>query len=98
MNTTETALADLLTGDAGMDAKLREAFALGIRHGQAADRKSIQRSAEIDVTRRLLTTLMRVQHLDLEAALVTLQIPRAERKTYAKIFAHRESQRQARKK
>lgn len=93
MNATDTSLAGLLTGCEEIDSKIRNAFSLGIRHGQEADRKNIQRSAEINVTRRILATLMRVQRLDLHAAMVTLQIPRKERETYVKIFAHKEMQR-----
>ena len=98
MNTTETVLAGLLTGDEATDSRITEAFRLGIRHGTASDRQSIQRSAKIEATRRILGTLMNTQHIDLDAAMVMLQIPRAERKTYIKLFANKERQRQVRKK
>lgn len=94
MNTTETILAELLTGVEATDRRITEAFRLGIRHGAAADRQGIQRSTKIEVTRRILGTLMRTQHIDLDEAMVLLQIPRAERKTYIKLFANKERQRQ----
>lgn len=96
MNTTDTALAGLLTGDEATDNALRQAFSLGIRHGQASARKDYQRSIQIDVTRQILATLMHVQHIDLDTAMATLQIPRSDRKTYVKLFASKERQRQAR--
>lgn len=98
MNTTETALAGLLTGNEDVDNSLRQAFSLGVRHGRASARKDFQRSIQIDVTRQILGTLMRVQQLDLETAMATLQISRSDRKTYVKLFANKERQRQIRNK
>ena len=98
MSKSDIILAALLTGEEETDHKLRQAFELGLRHGRVADRKSIQRSAEIDATKQILLTLMRVQQLDLAAALATLQIPRKERETYVKLLSNREKQQQIRKK
>ena len=98
MNTTDNALAGLITGDEGTDNALRQAFSLGVRQGQASARKSDQKVIQRNVTQQILATLMRVQHLDLDTAMVTLQIPKADRKTYKKLFAGKERQRQARAK
>lgn len=88
MNTTDKALAGLLTGIEETDSLLRQAFELGIRHGQEAGRKSCQKSMQIETTRRLIATLMRTQHLDLETAMATLELPRKDRKIYRKIFSN----------
>lgn len=98
MNTTDAILSELLTGAETTDARIREAFLLGIRHGAAADRQGIRRSAQLETTRHLIAILMRAQHLDLETAMVTLQIPRSDRKTLVKLFSTKERQRQARAK
>ena len=92
------ALAGLITGNEDIDNALRQAFSLGVRHGQATDKKCDHRSIQLNVTQQILATLMRVQHLDLEAAMATLQIPKSDRKTYKKLFATKERQRQARAK
>ena len=98
MNTTDNALAGLMTGDEATDNALRQAFSLGVRHGQATAKKCDHRSIQLNVTQQILATLMRVQHLDLEAAMATLQIPKSDRKTYKKLFATKERQREARAK
>lgn len=92
MNTTDTYLAELLTGDEIFDARLRKAFELGIRHGQAADRDGLKRSAQIETTKKLLLTLVRVQRIDLNSAMTMLQIPKKDRAIYSKLFAVRERQ------
>lgn len=97
MNTTDTMLTPLLTGDETVDAKLRTAYALGLKQGKVVDRENIKRAVQIEVTRRLLTALMRVQQLDLKTAMITLAIPRKERKTYVKIFAAKSRQKQSRR-
>uniref|UniRef100_UPI004055D3CD hypothetical protein n=1 Tax=Acetatifactor sp. TaxID=1872090 RepID=UPI004055D3CD len=81
-------LAELLTGVKEIDAKLYQAFELGIRHG-SVDQNSIQRSARIDQTTRLLTALMRTQSIDLERAMACFCIPRKERDTYRRIITKR---------
>lgn len=98
MNTTDTALAVLSTGNEDIDNALRQAFSMGVRHGQATAKKCNHRSIQLNVTQQILATLMRVQHLDLAAAMATLQIPKSDRKTYKKLFATKERQRQARAK
>lgn len=96
MNTTNTMLTALLTGDETVDAQLRTAYALGLKQGKAVDRENIKRAVQIEVTRRLLTALMRAQQLDLSTAMVTLSIPKKERKTYVKIFAEKNRQKHSR--
>ncbi len=87
MNNTENLLAGLFTGCEDTDSLLQEAFDLGLRHGKALDRESIQRNAHIQSTKKLLNALMSTQGIDLQTAMINLQIPRSERKTYEKIFA-----------
>lgn len=96
MKMTDTQLAGLLTGNEELDAQLRTAFELGLRQGRAVDRASLQRAAQIEATRHLLAALMRAQQLDLQTAMVTLAIPKKDRKTYTKIFAEKAQQKQAR--
>ena len=86
---TDSVLADLLTGENEIDSKLRLAFELGTRHGAASDRDSIQLSARIDQTTRLLNPLMRTQKIDLEHAMKYFCIPRKERDTYRRIITKR---------
>lgn len=62
----------------------------------AAARVYFSGTAQIEATRHLLAALMRAQRLDLQAAMVTLSIPRTDRKTYVKIFAEKERQKRAR--
>lgn len=97
MNTTDNMLTHLLTGDETVDAKLRTAYALGLKQGRAADRENLKRAAHIDTTRQLLAALMRALQLDLQTAMITLAIPRKERKTYVKIFAAKSRQKQSRR-
>ena len=96
MNMTDTQLTALLTGNEAFDAQLRAAFELGVRIGRATDRENLKRAAQIEATRHLLAALMRAQRLDLQAAMVTLAIPKKERKTYVRIFAEKARQKQAR--
>lgn len=87
MNHTDNLLAGLYTGCEDTDSLLRAAFDLGMRRGKVLDRESIQRNAQIQATRKLLNALMSTQGIDLQTAMISLQIPRSERKTYEKIFA-----------
>ena len=96
MNMTNTQLTGLLTGSEKTDCRIQAAYELGLRQGRAVDRANLQRAAQIEATRHLLAALMRAQHLDLNAAMITLAIPKKERKTYVKIFAEKERQKQAR--
>ena len=96
MNMTDTQLAGLLTGNEELDAQLRAAYELGFRQGRVVDRANLQRTAQIEATRHLLAALMRAQRLDLQAAMVTLSIPKKDRKTYTKIFAEKARQKQVR--
>ena len=89
MNTTDNLLAELLTGFEDADSRIRAAFDLGLRRGKALDREGIQRNAHIQATRKLLNSLMNTQGMDLQKAMIALQIPKAERKTYEKIFSAR---------
>lgn len=93
MNNTDDLLAGLFTGCEDTDSLLRAAFDLGLRHGKALDRESVQRNAQIQAIRKLLNSLMNTQGMDLQKAMIALQIPKAERKTYEKIFAARKSDR-----
>ena len=92
MNTPDTQLTALFTGNEELDTQLQAAFDLGFRQGRSIDRANLQRSAEIEATKRLLAALMRVQHLDLNVAMITLAIPKKDRKTYTKIFAEKARQ------
>ena len=96
MNATDTQLTELLTGNEEHDTRLRVAFDLGLRQGRAVDRANLQRAAQIEATRHLLAALMRAQKIDLQTAMITLSIPKKERKTYVKIFAEKARQKQAR--
>ena len=96
MNMTDTQLTALFTGDEAHDTQLRAAFDLGLRQGRAVDRENLKRAAQIEATRHLLAALMRAQRLDLQTAMVTLAIPKKERKTYVKIFAEKERRKQIR--
>ena len=96
MNAIDTQLTTLLTGNEEHDTRLRAAFDLGLRQGRAVDRANLQRAAQIEATKHLLAALMRAQRLDLQAAMVTLAIPKKERKTYVKIFAEKARQKQMR--
>lgn len=89
MNDYKFILGDLLTGQEEIDAKLYQAFELGVNHG-AVDRDSIQRSARIDQTTRLLTAIMRSQGIDLEQAMSDFNIPKKERDTYRRIITKRQ--------
>lgn len=89
MNTTDTQLTALFTGIDEHDAQLRAAYELGLRQGRALDRDNLKRTAQIEVTKHLLAALMRAQQINLQTAMVTLEIPKKERKTYVKIFAEK---------
>ena len=93
---TDTRLTALLTGNEELDAQLQAAYELGLKQGRAVDRENLKRAAQIDATRHLLASLMRAQRLDLNTAMVTLAIPKKDRKTYMKIFAEKARQKQAR--
>ena len=93
---TDTQLTELLIGNEELDAQFRAAFELGFRQGRAVDRANLQRTAQIEATRHLLAALMRAQKIDLQTAMVTLAIPKKDRKTYIKIFAEKARQKQAR--
>lgn len=96
MNMTDTQLTGLFTGNEELDAQLRAAFELGVRTGRATDRENLKRAAQIEATRHLLAALMRAQRIDLQTAMVTLAIPKKDRKTYTKILAEKARQKQAR--
>lgn len=89
MNSTDTILSDLLTGHEETDNRLRRAFELGLRRGSFLDRESVKRNSQIQTTRQLLNSLMISQGIDLQTAMVTLRIPKNERKTYVKVFAEK---------
>ena len=89
MITKDTLLGELLSGCEETDLLIRAAYELGLRRGKELDRKNIQRNSQIQTTRKLLNSLMCAQGIDLQTALIMLQIPRAERKTYEKLFASR---------
>ena len=96
MNMTDTQLTGLFTGNEELDAQLQAAFELGVRTGRATDRENLKRTAEIEATRHLLAALMRAQRIDLQTAMVTLAIPKKDRKTHTKIFVEKARQKQAR--
>lgn len=86
VNKTDRILESVLTGDTEVDNRLRQAFELGIRHGQASDREVIKRSAQIDQVTRLLVTLMRRQQIDLEQAMATFELSKDDREMYRRII------------
>lgn len=71
------------------DAKLLTAYEFGIQHGEDADRNSIQRGAQIDITLRILVILMRQLEKDLEEIMAILQIPKGDWDIYRKILGKR---------
>lgn len=75
-------IAELRTGDPKIDEILDKAYNLGYKYGHI----STFESARIDLTRRHLAHIMRNLNIDLQAAMVLLCIPRAERKIYTKHF------------
>ncbi len=89
MSKTDRILENLFTGDREVDDKLRQAFNLGIRHGEATDRESIARSSRIDQTTRMLIALIRTQHIDLEKAMSWFDIPKKDREIYRRIINQR---------
>lgn len=89
MNTNDTNITDLYTGDPELDLRLQAAYELGLKHSPTKDRENLKRNTEIRTTVVLLAALMRSQRLDLRAAMIALAIPRKERKTYIKIFAEK---------
>lgn len=86
---TDRILESLLTGDQEQDDRLRQAFALGIRHGQAADRDNLQNICRIDQTTRILVTLMRTQEMDLDTAMSALEISKHDKEIYRRIINKR---------
>lgn len=90
MKTIDNRLPELLTGREETDVLLRTAYDLGVRHGRELDRESLRRNVQIDTARRLLVALMATQHIDLQAAMKALRIPRADRKTFAKLLAEKQ--------
>lgn len=88
---TDRILESVLTGDPEIDNRLRQAYELGIRHGQASDREVIKRSAQIDQVTRLLVTLMRRQHLDLEQAMAIFELSKDDKEMYRRIIGCRKS-------
>jgi len=77
----------LLTGNSQTDVLIRAAYDLGSQRTQ--DLLDMQR---IDITTKMLQPLMRNQHMSMQVAFETLQIPRKERLTYQKILAVRAKQ------
>lgn len=91
MNTTAINISELLTGKEEIDLLIRNAYDLGMRHGKVLDRESLRRNVQVDTTKRLLKSLMCTQGIDLQTALIKLRIPKAERKTYVKIFVSKQN-------
>lgn len=65
--------------------QLRDARQEGIRHGK------------ILATTKNLSMIMKNLHLPLQEALILLEIPKKERKTYAKILTSKENQKNVKK-
>ena len=95
MNTTENCLAELLTGCDDTDVRIRAAFDMGLRRGKEQDREGLKLNAQIQTTKKLLNSLMATQHIDLQAAMNALRIPRVERKTYVKLWTEAQKNKQA---
>ena len=91
MNKTDRTLGSLLTGNDEIDNRLRQAFNLGIRHGEATDRDNVARSSKIDTTTRLLIAYIRIQRTTLEDAMAMFDIPKADREIYRRIINQRKS-------
>ncbi len=89
MSKTDRILENLFTGDPVQDDRLRKAFELGIRHGQAADREAVKRAAQTDQVTRLLITLMRRQRIDLEQAMAIFELSKDDREMYRRIIISR---------
>lgn len=94
MNTTDTALAGLITGDAGVDAKIRQAYAMGIEYAVSHPDKDQLIKSRVKLASRLIRTFRCTP----EAALIAMDVPRKERKPVLKILQVQEQQRQAIKK
>lgn len=89
MNKTDRTLSALLTGNDEIDNRLRQAFNLGIRNGQATDRDNVARSSKIDTTTRLLIAFIRTQKINLEDAMTAFDLPKADREIYRRIITQR---------
>lgn len=88
---TDRILEPLFIGEKDFDDRLRKAFELGIRHGQAADRESVKRAAQTDQVTRMLITLMRRQEIDLEQAMAVFELSRDDREMYRRIIGGRKT-------
>ena len=86
MSKQRTILCSLLTGEEEWDNRICQAFDLGIRHGQAADRVSIVKSTRIDTMTKILVTLMRTQNMDLDQAMRALELSKADREIFQHIL------------
>ena len=75
-------IADLRTGNPEIDDLLDKAYTLGVKQG----RSSSMEDYKITLTRKFLAHIMKKANLDLQAALILLEIPKSERKTYIKHF------------
>lgn len=89
MNKTDRLLSNILTGNSSIDCLLRQAFLIGLQHGQASDRDNVAQNAKIDTTAKLLLTLIRNQKISLEEAMVIFAIPKADRDIYRRIVFQR---------
>ncbi len=83
---TDRILEPLFIGVKEFDDRLRQAFALGIRYGQATDRENLQNICRIEQTTRILATLMRTQKMDLDSSMSALEIPKQDKDLYRRIF------------
>lgn len=93
--TTNKLLENMMTGNPNADVRIRAAYELGCSASE--DKlKGIKMNLKVEITRQLLHSLMCTQGIDLKAAMIALRIPKAERKTYEKIFAAKARQKQAR--
>lgn len=89
MSKTDRILQNLLTEDQEQNDRLRQAFKLGIRHGQATDRENLQNICRIEQTTRILSTLMRTQKFDLETAMTALELPKQDKEIHRRIINKR---------
>lgn len=82
MNTTDTALAGLLTGDVVLDAKLREAYSLGVRQGQREPRMEflIQQRA------KQASGIIRAFHCTPLEAVIAMGLTKKDRKPVLKVL------------
>jgi len=75
-------ISELRTGNPEVDDLLEKAYTLGVKHGHISSFEDVK----IDLTRKYLLHLIKKLDIDVQAALILLEIPKSDRKTYIKHF------------